>query len=149
MIIKGQKRANWCGPACVQEVLRRKGIKVSQKKLARKMWTDENGTSPAYMVDVLKEYGLDVLAEENCCLEKLNAAINDGAIVIVDWMTGMNFEVDGHYSILEHADEYYVYLNNPEGIGYYGMFDREEWEKVWFDIEADFTASYQWALVIA
>jgi ABC-type bacteriocin/lantibiotic exporter with double-glycine peptidase domain len=149
MIIKGQKQANWCGPACVQEVLRRKGIKIGQKKLARLLETNEDGTTHENMVWALEAYGLDVLAEEDCCLDKLNAAINDGAIVIVDWMTGQNFEEDGHYSILEHADEYYVYLNNPEGIGYYGMFDRDRWEEVWFDIEADFSASYRWALVIA
>jgi ABC-type bacteriocin/lantibiotic exporter with double-glycine peptidase domain len=149
MIIKGQKQENWCGPACVQEVLRRKGIKVSQKKLARQLKTDEDGTTQWNIANILEKYHLDFRYGEGACLDRLNEAIRDGATVIVDWMTGANWVDDGHYSILERADEHYVYLNNPEGIGYYGMFDREKWEKAWFDVETDGAVTYQWALVIA
>lgn len=150
MIIKGQKQANWCGPACVQEALRRRGIKVSQKKLAKQLKTNEDGTTHEEMARVLRKYDLDFWYGEDACLDQLNDAIrDDGATVIIDWMTGGDWEEDGHYSILERADEHFVYLNNPEGVGYYGMFDRKRWEKVWFDYEADFSASYRWALVIA
>lgn len=135
MIIQ-QEKEGWCGVACVQEVLRLKGIKKSQKKIAKDMGaTEKDGVSPTKIVEYLRKQELDV-GRADISLDCLNELVRVGHFVILDWMSGASDE-DGHYSILMPIieTETAIKIEDPEGFGSYRILRREVFEKQWYDFE--------------
>jgi len=148
--MRGQENESWCGPACIQEILKRRlKLGISQAELSRRMnTTEENGTSQEDMVRILREFGLDIYATTTKPLDKLNKIRKKGAEIILNWMSGRNEENDGHYSILDALNENYIGLNNPSFKGSYNILRRQDFENIWYDIEADGRRVDKWALIV-
>jgi ABC-type bacteriocin/lantibiotic exporter with double-glycine peptidase domain len=147
--MKSQESSGWCGPACVQEVLERKGIKVGQRELSKIMGTtDEFGTSHEQMVEGLKHFNLEVEATTDKDLDSLNQHIKKGDLVILNWMSGPNQDEDGHYSIMEGCNKKLIAINNPDWMGSYNIIRRQDFEDIWFDIEKDSRLIKRWSLII-
>lgn len=130
-----QEKSGWCGVACVQEVLRRKGIYRSQENIATDMQVGYQGIDPDEIFNVIKyTYKLGVAMIEHESLDDLGESHEAGYSVIVDWMNGRNDE-DGHYALLEYVDKDCVILNDPDYPGSLRMLKRETFEKQWYDYE--------------
>ena len=156
--MKSQETGSWCGPACVQEVLRNLLKKeVSQKDLAELMKTTlEDGTTHEQMLKGIKCFGLNAYATTETSLDVLNLVVKTGSVVIINWMSGKDIKEDGHYSILESSGKETVEINNPGypiwnngERGSYNTLRRQDFEANWFDVEKNEKTVRNWALIVS
>ena len=109
---------------------------MTQNELAELLGTtEEHGTSHEQMLEGATKLGLNAKIYLGLSLNKLQEMVDDGYVVIVNWMSGRKYDEDGHYSILEDVDEDIVTINDPEFLGSIRKFRRIDFEKMWFDFE--------------
>ena len=147
-IIRGREEPEWCGPATLAFSAREQGLPYpSQKDLAEKIYDPSWGTDGDAMIVGCRLLGLsgEWVQKE---LDELNTLRKQGASVIVSYMSGQNETEDGHYSVLSAVTEKIEALQDPEWTGKITIFRREDFEKIWFDMDEDGNRQERWALVI-
>ncbi len=149
-----QGRANTCGVACVQSILRYAGYEfdVREELLLEPLRVDESGTPIAGMLEVLNrvrrpgdEAPVRAEARENMTLADLERSIDSGRPVICliqAWQTnaGGNYELQydysreweaGHYVIAVGYDWERIYFMDPSTMGAYTYIPRAELDARW------------------
>lgn len=104
----------------------------------------EFGTHPINMTEYVKSLGLRSELKTNVSLKEVEAAIDRGEPVIVDYQAwGSDLEkVDyssvwdsGHYGVIVGYDRTWLYLMDPVLGTSYGKIEREDFLKRWHDYE--------------
>ena len=136
-IIAPQDTSDWCGVACMQEVIRRKKKFIyAQPDLASFLGTNHNGTSIEQMINGAKRLGLEAKVSIGMPFKSLKKEMKEGYIPIINWMSGHDLHNDGHYSILEIVNKKTISLNDPDGlVGSLRTFLKKDFNKVWFDYD--------------
>lgn len=135
-----------CGAAAVQAVGQRFGVWGYQEEWADELGTsEEQGTHPGDMVEVLRAYDLDARLVEGMTLAQLFAHIDRGDVVIVDYQawgepTGKDYAhewEDGHYSIAVGYSDTHLYLEDPSLLGSVGTLTHADFLARWHDYEVE------------
>ena len=137
-IIQHQETASWCGPACLSEAYNiLTGKTITQEYCAQLLGaTDDDGVDYKGLLHGIAHLGLEGGLVQGVSLNVLKEYKDKGYVVIVNWMSGRNFDEDGHYSLFEDVNADYITLNDPEGlVGSLRIIRKEDWDKVWFDID--------------
>jgi ABC-type bacteriocin/lantibiotic exporter with double-glycine peptidase domain len=112
-----QKTDHWCGPASMEQALKKQGVKVKQEEIAKKTGTTKDGVDPEPLSEMAKRMGVGSKVvsgnKPKELLNNLNNEIKKGKSVILDYLDG-NKKTDGHYvtmvkknkSMLEIIDPY-------------------------------------------
>lgn len=123
-----------CGPASLKMVLDFYGKEFSEKELARASgYCPEQGTNPQGILSAAKKLGFQGLLREKSSLDELEAIINKGIPVIVDWF----WEDEGHYSVVVGFNKKNIILADPS-LKRLRKMEKEKFLRVWFDFEPDF-----------
>lgn len=135
-----------CGAAALQAVLAHWGVDEREDRLvARLHSTPEQGTHPADIVRVAREFGLRAELREGLKLEDLEAALRAGVTVIVDlqaWRVAQDLPWtkdwdDGHYMVLLGMNGKNLYFEDPSLLGSRGFIPRQEFLDRWHDYEGE------------
>ena len=147
-IIEGREVAGWCGEACLNHVAKEQGVfPISQSDLARQIYDPSWGTDGEAMLQGVSLLGLSgEWVQEN--LDSLNDYRRQGASIIVNYISGPDEQADGHYAVLYAVTKTIVALNNPEWTGMITIFRREDFEKIWYDVDQEGNRQENWALVV-
>jgi hypothetical protein len=100
-----QEKPGWCGPAVIQMVLLKCGIKKTQGEISRDVYKNWWGTPQQMILAYLSRFFKIVNYKQNATLKDVSFHLNKGNIVILDWWD--DFEEDsagGHYSIAINYD---------------------------------------------
>ncbi len=134
---------SFCGPAVIKMVFDFYGINKTEAEVAILSNKDEDlGISDADIKRTLEGEGLRVEIKNFASFEDIQAALDKGAPVIVDWMTRGRYDydedevVDGHYSVVVGLDDESIYLQDPE-VGRMRTIPKEDFIRVWFDFTSD------------
>jgi ABC-type bacteriocin/lantibiotic exporter with double-glycine peptidase domain len=148
-IIAPREEIGWCGPACLHEALKRRGKNISQKKIAKVLNTTiDDGTTLYKLSDGAAKLGLDCITSEDTKFDYLQKCLQNGNIVILNWMSDTNTEDDGHFTILEEINDKFVIMNDCEWIGYLKIIEKSKFNDVWFSVDDDGEIINRWALII-
>ena len=128
-----------CGAAAVLACLRYYGVDggMNEGELYDALGTtDENGTAPTIMADVLNQFGLGANYRNDISLDDLRAAVSERVPVILDIQAVVtdDDEWHGHYVVLIALDKARVYFMDPAA-GAYLFQPLDEFERAWFDVE--------------
>jgi predicted double-glycine peptidase len=136
-----------CGAAALQAVLARWGTSEREDRLvARLHSTPDQGTHPADIVRVAREFGLQAEIREGLTLDDLEDALNKDITAIVDlqawrlekdrrpWTEDWD---DGHYMVLLGLDRKNLYFEDPSLLGTRGFIPRQEFLDRWHDYEGE------------
>lgn len=146
--IEPQQRGEWCGPASLVAALKEQGINTIQYEVSlRAHTTQEWGTTHRGLIYAAASFGVIVRALHEASVDLLDAYKRDGYSVIVNWMSGPNINDDGHYSLFDNGDGDTVVICDPAD-GRIKIFNRQDFEDRWFDIDERGVRVRQWALVI-
>jgi predicted double-glycine peptidase len=136
-----------CGAAALQAVLARWGIDEREDRLiARLHSTPENGTHPADIVRVARDFGLRAELREALTLDDLKDALDRDVTAIVDlqaWRVEEDRRPwtelwdDGHYMVLIGMDGKNLYFEDPSLLGSRGFIPRQEFLDRWHDYEGE------------
>ena len=103
-----QKRPGWCGPAVIQMVLAKCGIKKTQEEIAKEVYKKWWGTTQQITLAYLSRFFKIVNYKNNAAMKDVLFHLKKGHIVILDWWDDFDVEMaGGHYSI---AVEYHPRL---------------------------------------
>ena len=134
-------RVNMCGPACLKIVFDYYGIEKSEQEFAKltdmipDLGTDEEGIEKA-----VQSLGFKVEIKNESAFEDIQAWLEKGVPVIVDWFTRGRSDysdsdvADGHYSVVVGLDGEHIYLQDPE-VGGMRKIKRNDFLLVWFDFK--------------
>lgn len=137
-IIQHQETASWCGPACLSEAYNiLTGKTISQEYCAQILGaTDDDGVDFKKLRDGASQLELEAAVIQGVPLSVLKEYKSKGYVVIINWMSGRNFDEDGHYSLFEDVNSDFITLNDPEGlVGSLRIIRKSDFDKVWFDID--------------
>lgn len=126
-----QENEAYCGPAVVQLVLRRFGVELAQRDIAKELETDMVvGTSASELQKFFEKRGLAVERKNNATWEELQTAPARG-VAIVGYIEP---EGDPHYAVVKSADHQAITLADPwHGDDF--VLPKEEFLKRWVDNE--------------
>jgi predicted double-glycine peptidase len=120
-----RRQAAMCAPACLKELLKRKGETIALESLAKEMKTDKEGTTLESLRDVLRSHGYPnaegvALTMAGLRQQKLPliALISPGHFVLVE-----KIGIDGSVTIWD--------ANSVNHIGETRTLTISEWEKAW------------------
>ena len=137
-IIQHQETASWCGPACLSEAYNiLTGKTISQEYCAQILGaTDDDGVDYKGLLHGASLLGLEGGLVQGVSLNVLKEYKEKGYVVIMNWMSGRNFDEDGHYSLFEDVNKDFITLNDPEGlVGSLRIIRKSDFDKVWFDVD--------------
>lgn len=133
--------AGMCGPASLKIVLAYYGVEKSEQELAKMCGTDEDlGTDDQGLKRAVEQLGFTVEIKNESSFEDIEAWLEKGVPVIVNWFTRGRTDYDdsavsdGHYSVVAGLDDEHIYLQDPE-IGAVRKLAREDFLTVWFDFK--------------
>lgn len=100
-----QEKPGWCGPAVIQMVLLKCGIKKTQKEIARDVYKSWWGTPQQMILAYLSRFFKIVNYKHNATFADISFHLNKGNIVILDWWDDFEEDIaEGHYSIATAYD---------------------------------------------
>lgn len=127
-----QENDYYCGPAVLQMILEKFGVKKSQKEIAQAAnSTLERGTFHRDMCRMAKENNLYVYAKKNATIEEIEKLVDQGFPVVVNYIEP---EGDGHYAIVIGYGTDDLIFNDP----YHGekfRFPKKEFKHRWHNIK--------------
>jgi len=137
-----------CGASALQAVFAYWGIDIWESSLRERLHSNpQDGTKPAEILRVAREYGLRAEMREGLGIKDLRIAWEAAIPVIVDiqawkedpkqgpaWKS--NWE-DGHYVVLIGMDERNIYVEDPSLLGSRGIIPQQEFLERWHDYEGD------------
>jgi predicted double-glycine peptidase len=135
-----------CGAAALQAILAYWGTSEREDRLiARLRSTPEQGTHPADIVRVAREFGLSADLREGLALSDLESALSRGTTVIVDLQAWRDSAEppwpdrwdDGHYMVLLGMDAHNLYFEDPSLLGSRGFIPVPEFLDRWHDYEGE------------
>lgn len=140
--------AGYCGPAVLKMVLEYYGIEKSEEELAKLAGTtQELGTDDKGLKQVLENFGLKTVIQNESSFEDIQEWLDKKVPVIVDWFTRGRADYDdsqvpdGHYSVAVGLDDTHIHLQDPE-IGGLRKIARDDFLKVWFDFRGEQITSW-------
>ncbi len=100
-----QKRPGWCGPAVIQMVLAKTGIRKTQKVIARYVYKEWWGTAQQMILAYLSKFFKIVNYKHDASFTDVSFHLNKGNIVVLNWWDDFDEnEQGGHYSIAASYD---------------------------------------------
>lgn len=150
--IEEQPNDYFCGPSSLKQVLREQGVDANVYQIAQKAGTTYKlGTGHRGLAEAARYYGMKVRAIENSTIEQLQEYKDKGYSIILNYMDATpdgKFDIynDGHYAVYAASNENTVVVKDPS-TGNLEIFDREVFEKLWFDLDND-RLIWNWVLVI-
>lgn len=131
--------ADMCGPASLKIVMDYYDVNKTEKELAElTKLVSGLGIDDKKIANAAKAFGFKVEIKNKSSFADIEAWLNKGVPVIVDWFTRGRHDyddsavADGHYSVAVGLDDGYIYLQDPE-TGGERKIKREDFMKVWFD----------------
>ena len=108
-----------CGPTSLRSVLAYYGIERTEAQLIKLCRTDQTTplpyTTPHNIVAVAEGFGLEASDQTGCTLVDLEAWMDEGTPVIVEWdQHDEGVEKGSHYSTVVQVTNKVVKLQNPE-----------------------------------
>ena len=100
-----QKRPGWCGPAVIQMVLVKCGIRRTQAEISRDVYKSWWGTPQQMILAYLSRFFKIVNYKDNATFADISYHLKKGNIVVLDWWD--DFEKDsagGHYCLAADYD---------------------------------------------
>jgi ABC-type bacteriocin/lantibiotic exporter with double-glycine peptidase domain len=130
-----KQKPGMCGPACLKMVFGFFGINKTEKDLAKLAHsTVLHGTKTKNMLSAARACGFRAKKIDQTTTEQLRYYVLEKKIpVIVRWFN----EDTGHYSVVVHIDQRYIYMQDPD-IGKINKMDLKRFESLWFDFEGEF-----------
>ena len=130
-----QQKPGMCGPACLKMVFGYYGINKTEKELAKTAHSTRlHGTKTKNMLAAARLIDLKAKKIDQATMEQLRYYVLEKKIpVIVRWFN----EDTGHYSVVVHMDQRYIYMQDPD-LGKIRKMDLEKFEKLWFDFEGEY-----------
>ena len=102
---KFQEKPGWCGPAVLQMVLARAGIKKSQGEIAKDVYKKWWGTPQQMILAYLSRFFKIVNFKQNASLKDVSFHIKKGNFVILNWWDDFDENnPGGHYSLAADYD---------------------------------------------
>jgi ABC-type bacteriocin/lantibiotic exporter with double-glycine peptidase domain len=147
----------YCGPSSLSTALDACGVKASQDELAEMAGTvisfgPDGGTTHLGMINAVKSFSTDIdfMAASNLKLKDLEKQLEDGGVIIVNFMDGVDPDEDGHYGILTKIEADKVTILSPTRAYkkfYEIVIDRDDFIEQWHDKDKGEDVRH-WALVI-
>lgn len=114
-----QLKDGWCGPTSLTYVAKKHGIPMTQHRAARLTGTTvSHGVDPKGMMAGARKAGFTVSSIANklsgVTLSKIKRALSQNKSVIVDYLTGPDKHMDGHYSVVTNVGKRRISLWDPE-----------------------------------
>jgi predicted double-glycine peptidase len=137
-----QEKDGNCGPAALRILMSHHGIRAVDESLGEELFVEliqsspETGTSAREIVTAARKLGFESFYRSGCSWEKLTKEV-DRSPAIVDWYSGIDKAVDGHYSVAIEATNKRIVLADPE-YGVMRQMPREFFEAVWFDYKGQY-----------
>lgn len=135
---KSQEKPGWCGPAVIQMVLARVGIKKSQGEIAKDVYKKWWGTPQQIILAYLSRFFKIVNYKQNATFKDVSFHLKKGNIVILNWWDDLDSESagGGHYSIAASYDHKLKALTlvdpSNDRPGIWTIADME-FNKKWYD----------------
>ena len=148
-----QRTNYYCGPAIIQMVLAKAGVRITQRQAALEARTDkvsgrstgaEVGTSLRGLLSALKSFGLRAVAAQKKKVTDIARAVAEGKTVIVCY-TERHYNW-GHYSLVERVTRRSITLIDPAERGGRVSMPLAEFKKRWRD--PLHTKSDRWAAFV-
>jgi len=132
-----QKKPGWCGPAVIQMVLLKCGIKKTQADIARAVYKEWWGTAQQMILAYLSKFFKIVNYKNNATFSDISFHLNKDNLVVLNWWDDFDEnEQDGHYSLAIGYDSKAGALtladpsNERPGIW---TVSEDEFRKKWYD----------------
>ena len=141
--------SDWdCGPATMYLLGKIEGIGITEKDIVEAvrpnaLW----GTSHEEMQTIARGMGFAPVTYENATVEFIEKQKENGADVVVDWMSGEDEENDGHYSLVDHVDDKEIVLNDTLA-GAFVKIPHNEFQKIWWDTDLDEKPVRGWCMIL-
>jgi len=105
-----QEQYYTCGCACFRMMLSDQGYKVPNESTIERLLgsTELTGTDYRKLIQVAKDYGMEVISKENATLEDMKDLFDKGWTIIVAYSLNLS-----HYSLYVGHDETFIYLCDP------------------------------------
>lgn len=134
---KFQEKPGWCGPAVIQMVLLKAGIKKTQTEIKKYVYKEWWGTPQQLILAYLSKFFRDIDRKQDSTLNDISKKLKKGNIIIVNWWDDYDKEnEDGHYSIIGDYDlkNKNITLVDPTNTRK-GIWDikESEFKKRWYD----------------
>ena len=125
----------FCGPAALKMVLGFYGLEKGERTLARLAGaTRKFGVDAPGLIRAAERLGFRAWKKEHATFADIRRyVIHQKMPVIVDWFSAD----EGHYSVVVHLDQQFIYLRDPEWRRVRRM-RREDFRRVWFDFSTDY-----------
>ena len=96
-----QEQAGWCGVACIQMILAKAGINLSQKEIAKDVMVDWWGVPAQIMVAYLNRYFSIVNYKAGASSRDLREHIAKDHAIVLNWWDDLDGSFgNGHYTVL-------------------------------------------------
>lgn len=138
-----QENDYYCGPAILQMILERFGIKKSQEEIAKVADTNsERGTFHRDLLKMVRENGLYAYAKRHATVKEIEKFVDEGLPIVVNYIEP---EGDGHYAIVVGYDTQDLVFNDPwHGKNF--RFPKKEFESRWHNMRK---TSFGWLMVVS
>ena len=132
-----QEKPGWCGPAVIQMVLLKCGIRRTQAEISRDVYKSWWGTPQQMILAYLSRFFKIVNYKDNATFKDISFHLKKGHLVILNWWDDFDEgNPGGHYSLAENYDSklHALTLVEPsnERPGIWTISDSEFREK-WYD----------------
>lgn len=146
-----------CGPACVRYILEQFDIHVSERTVSEAVHaTPEFGVDPLFITAYFINQGIPVeeLKQEegedidiNRYLATLQEYLDDGKMILVDYLAGDDLDEDGHYAVLLDINGQNVTIWDPS-LGEEKSLTLPYFVDHWKDTDRNGEIFRKWALVV-
>lgn len=100
-----QRKPGFCGPAAIQIVLAKAGIRKSQHEIARYVYKEWWGTAQQMILAYLSKFFKIVNYKHDATFADITFHLNKGNIIVVNWWDDFDEnEQGGHYSVVGDYD---------------------------------------------
>ena len=100
-----QKRPGWCGPAVIQIILAKCGMRKSQAEISRDVYKNWWGTSQQMILAYLSRFFKLVNFKDNATFSDISHHLEKGNLIIVNWWDDFDEnDPGGHYSVVVDYD---------------------------------------------
>ena len=132
-----QKRPGWCGPAVIQMILAKCGMRKPQAEISRDVYKNWWGTSQQMILAYLSRFFKLVNFKDNATFSDISHHLEKGNLIIVNWWDDFDEnDPGGHYSVVVDYDSRLVALiladpsNERPGIW---TISENEFRPKWYD----------------
>src|SRR3989338_8353014 len=157
-----QNTAYTCGVAILRDILKTRGVHLSEKEVAKMSQTDEvRGTSPDALLETLDSYGVPYTVYKKATTALAEETIRLGHVCLVPyqaWPTHLSKIPDlegGHWSIIFGFNKTHFFLADPakhklktDHILGFRTIDKKRFQKNWIDKSYDDKVYTRWMVSV-